>query len=106
MAVMSQGFSRAAEFVDKAKRDALKRFRGSAALSKQPAFDQLGEVYDDCRQSGWDGEDAQAIEQDTLRTAWLFIEALPRGYPLPVITGEPDGHINLEWYRQPRRILS
>ncbi len=41
-----------------------------------------------------------------MRHVYEFIEALPHGYPLPVITGELDGHINLEWYRQPRRILS
>ena len=106
MGTMPQGFSQAAEFLDKVRRRALERFRESAAFSKQPAYDQLGEVYDACPQPDWDAEGAEPVEQDTLRNAYLFIEALPYGYPLPTITGEPDGQINLEWYRQQRRILS
>jgi hypothetical protein len=106
MGAIPQGFSQAARFVDNAKREALRRFRESAAFSKQTAFDQLGEVYDACRRPDWDGDGAEPVEQDTLRNAYLFIEALPYGYPLPSITAEPDGHINLEWYRNPRRILS
>jgi hypothetical protein len=103
---MPQGFSQAAEFLDNLKRQALKRFGESAAFSKQPAYDQLGEVYEAYRQPNWDGEGAEPIEQDALRNAYEFIEALPQGYPLPDITPEPDGHLDLEWYREPRRILS
>jgi hypothetical protein len=106
MATTSQGISQAAEFLDNVKREALRRFRESASFSKQAAYDQLGEVYDACHQPDWDAEGAEAIDQDTLRNVYLFIEALPHGYPLPSITAEPDGHINLEWCRQPRRILS
>jgi hypothetical protein len=100
------GFSPAADFLANTQREALKRFRQSATFSKQSAYDQLGEVYHACRQANWDGESADAIEQDALRNAYLFIEALPDGYPLPNISAEPDGHLDLEWYRQPRRILS
>lgn len=106
MGTFPQGFSRAADFLANTQREALKRFRQSTTFSKQSAYDQLGEVYDPCRQANWDGEGADAIEQDTLRNAYLFIEALPDGYPLPDITAEPDGHLDLEWYRHPRRILS
>lgn len=78
----------------------------SMAFSKQVAFDQLAEVHDACRQPNWDGEGAAAVDQDTLRNARLFIEALPLGFAVPTISAEPDGHIDLEWYREPRRILS
>jgi hypothetical protein len=106
MVSSAPGFSLAAEFLDNAKRKALRRFRDSATYSKQTAYHQLGAVYDACQQPGWDGEGSEAVEQDTLRNSYVFIEALPDAYPLPAITAEPDGHINLEWYRQPRRILS
>jgi hypothetical protein len=103
---MVQGFSPAADFLASMKREALARFRQSATFSKQPAYDQLGELYDACHEPNWDGEDADPIEQDTLRNAYQFIQALPDRYPLPEITAEPDGHLDLEWYRHPRRILS
>jgi hypothetical protein len=107
MATAPLGFSPTAQFLDTERRKALRRFRDSATFSKQAEYEQLGEVYDACRQLDWDGEGAEAIEQDTLRNAYMFIEALPDGYPLPTtISGEPDGHINLEWYRHRRRILS
>lgn len=28
------------------------------------------------------------------------------GFPQPEVSAEPDGHINLEWYRKPRRVVS
>ena len=31
---------------------------------------------------------------------------LPLGFPQPEVSGEPDGHINFEWYRSPRRVVS
>jgi hypothetical protein len=73
---------------------------------RQAAYDQLGGVADACRQPNWDGSGADPVEQGTIRNAHAFIEALPDAYPFPDITAEPDGHINLEWCRQPRRILS
>ncbi len=104
--IISQGFSPAAQFLDNTKREVLNRFREAMTFSKQTAYDQLGEVFEECRYPNWDNEDADAIEQDTLRDAYLLIEALPDGYPVPDITAEPDGHLDLEWFRQPRRILS
>ncbi len=100
MRSVAPGFSQAAEFLDKAKHKALKRFRESAAFARQAAYDELAEVYNVCRQPNGDAEGAEAIAQDTLRNAYLFIEALPYGFPLPRISAEPDGHMNLEWYRQ------
>jgi hypothetical protein len=106
MGAILLGFSPAAGFLDKTRREELKRFRQSTTFSKQSAYDQLGEAFDACREANWDGEGADAIDQEVVRNAYAFIEALPDGYPLPDITPEPDGHLDLEWYRHPRRILS
>ncbi len=100
------GFSAAAHFLQEAEQDANNPILESVTFSKQPAYDQLGEVWEECRARDWDGEGASAIDQDTLRNAYVFIEALPPRCRLPEITAEPDGHLNLEWYRHPRRILS
>lgn len=35
-----------------------------------------------------------------------FVESLPVAYRTPTISGEPDGHISLEWYVHPRRIFT
>jgi hypothetical protein len=54
----------------------------------------------------WDGCEASAVSQDTLRNAYSFLESLPIGFPAPSIGAEPDGHLTLEWHRSGRRTLS
>lgn len=53
-----------------------------------------------------DGVGANLVEDETYQTAYCLIEALPDGFPSPTITAEPDGHLSLEWYRHPRKILT
>jgi hypothetical protein len=106
MLAMPQGFSPAAKFLNETRRQALKRFREPAAFSKQPAFDELAEVWNECRMANWDAHGAEPVETDTLRNAYCFIEALPFGYPLPSVGAEPDGHVTLEWYRATNWLLS
>jgi hypothetical protein len=77
-----------------------------AAFAKQAAYDQLAKVSQECGSANWDSEGADAVEQNTVQNAYLFLKALPPGYPLPDISAEPDGHLNLEWYRGTRCILS
>jgi hypothetical protein len=74
--------------------------------SKQAAYDELDEVFDACRNPHWDAHGAEAVNQETLRNARQFIEALPLGYSLPSVGAEPDGHLTLEWYRATNRLLS
>lgn len=77
-----------------------------ATSSKQPAYDELEEVYRQCRDGNWDAHGAEAVEAETLRNARRFIEALPPGYPLPSAGAEPDGQITLEWYRVTNWLLT
>jgi len=74
--------------------------------SKQAAFDELNEVFEECREPDWDAHGAEAVKPETLRNAGRFIDALPPGYPLPSVGAAPDGHITLEWYRATNRLLS
>lgn len=104
--VLQNGVSDAARALENANRANYDHLSESATFSKQPAYDELGEVWEDCRDPNWDCYDAVPVEQDTLRNAYIFIEALPLGTPLPSIGAEPDGHITLEWYRNPRWTLS
>jgi hypothetical protein len=59
-----------------------------------------------CAEAGWDGYEAEAVNRRTLRNAQAFIEALPQGIAMPTVGAEPDGHLTLEWYRDPNWVLS
>jgi hypothetical protein len=77
-----------------------------SVLGHQEAFEELADVYNDCRNPGWDGYGAAAVEQETLRMAYTIIESLPLGFPRPSISAQPDGQLTLEWYHAPTRTLS
>jgi len=105
-ATLHAGFSEAAETVDRVRDLEAKRRDETVTFSKQPLFDQLIDVFRECSQPGWEGEGAEAVEQQTLLIAKQLVESLPTSYRNPTISGEPDGHISLEWYVHPRRILT
>ena len=56
--------------------------------------------------TGRDHEEAEAISTQTHVIARRLLELLPSDTPLPVISPEPDGQINFEWYRASRRLLT
>ncbi len=100
------GFSDAARIVENARHLNYERLARSQAYSKRPAYESLWDCWQSCRQPNWDGYSAFAVEQDTYRQAYQLIEALPIGCPLPSAGAEPDGHLTLEWHRNPRWTLS
>lgn len=107
MSVISDpGFSETARFIADANRRDDQALGDSALFSKQPAYDELAEVWEECRNPNWDGYGASALDQGALQNAYRFIEALPLGVPLPAVGAEPDGDVALEWYRHPRWTLS
>ncbi len=67
---------------------------------------ELATVWEDCRFPNWDGHGAVPVVEDAVRNAFLLLTALPAGCPLPSVGVEPDGHLTLEWYRDPRWTLS
>ena len=66
----------------------------------------LHETYQRCQKSRWDGDQAEAITEETYEVARRFVEALPRDSHLPTVTAEPDGQLNFEWYHAPHRLLT
>jgi hypothetical protein len=74
--------------------------------SKQAAFDELDEVYEQCRNLRGDLHGTEAVKPQTLQHARAFIEALPPEYPLPSVGAEPDGYVTFEWYRATNWLLS
>lgn len=62
--------------------------------------DELIRVCDDCRRSG------VPMDQEVLRTAHSFLNALPPDLPAPSVGAEPDGDLTLEWRQSAQRTLS
>lgn len=93
------------QLIDQAKYQ-LQAILRNSSLGHQEALDELWEVWNDCRKTDWDGYGALPVDQDTYRAAYLLIESLPLGFPKPSLGAEPDGHLTLEWYKSPCRILS
>jgi hypothetical protein len=79
----------------------------SVTFSRQPAFEQLWDTWQECKDGNWGIDGALPIEQETYNNAYRLIEALPLTCPSPTSTGaEPDGHLTLEWHKHPRWTLS
>lgn len=104
--ICDHGQSSAAVYIEMAKRDVLQRFDSLVSSRKQVALEQLAEIQQSCRVPNWDSDGAKAIADSTVWFARALIDSLPIALPMPSISGEPDGHIDLEWYRSPNRVLS
>ena len=99
--------SDAAQYVDGEFVEGRRRLRGLHAVGIGSNLrDELGSVWEECREPNWDGYGALPVVQDTLRNAYQFLESLPTDIPAPSIGAEPDGDLSLEWHRSPRRTMS
>ena len=103
---LSLGSGPFARYVEGVRESSYRGLEQTAAYGKQSAYDELAEAFEECRAADWDGCGALPVEQDTLRNAYLFLESLPLGFPLPSVGADPSGHVSFEWYVQPRRLLS
>lgn len=75
-------------------------------LNASGVMDELCDIFDQCREPNWDGYGAAPITAEAYRYAYLLLESLPWGAPVPSVGAESDGHLTLEWHRSPRRTLS
>lgn len=104
--IIPKGNSPTAAYIDKINQDNQRYFSQTAALSNQPAIEELIITWEDCKNSNWDGYDAFPVKVETLNYTYAFIQALPLGFPLPSVGAEPDGHMTLDWYRDPHWTIS
>lgn len=104
----SHGWSDEALFVAEQMEAKREHWQESYVLGQQvrSSLNELDELFETCREPGWDGYEAQPIALPTFELTRLFLNALPIGIPGPSVGAEPDGDITLEWYRSPRRVLS
>jgi len=106
--LVSRGTSETAKFIAEQAQLGRRQLEDSFAfgLRAKRVFDELCTVYEQCQEPNWDGYGAEPISEATYRHAFKFLEALPLGTPPPSVGSEGDGHLTLEWYRNPNRVLS
>ncbi len=102
------GASETAAFIAKKAQQWRQQLQGSYALGQEAkgSINELYQVFEACRNAGWDGYGAAPVSARAFQMAYEFLEALPLGMPAPSLGAEPDGHLTLEWYRSPRWTLS
>jgi hypothetical protein len=105
--LFTRGFSEAARYVENETQEQRRRLQESNAFGIESTLrEELGEIWEQCRDPNWDGFGSLAVNNDTLRNTYVFLESLPLGTPGPSVGAEPDGSFTLEWHRSPRRTLS
>ncbi len=101
------GVSGAARFIEESTRRQWRHLQKSSAVGIERVLrDDLAEVWAECQLPDWDGHGALPVSRTALRNMRDFLEALPLGFPHPTIAADPHGHLSVEWYRSPRRVLS
>ena len=108
MTAVTQGFgvSPEAKYLQKKEREAWGEFCNSDSIGKAPLFRELAEVFEECREEGWNGYDAVPLDEGALNAAKEFLDSLPLGLPLPSLFGDPEGLVGFEWYQSRWRTLS
>jgi hypothetical protein len=105
--VVLRGFSEEAQFLDRSYLKSRRRFSEDSALAiERMISDEWATIFTECREANWDGHGAAPVTQDAFRSAYVFLESLPFGFPPPSIGAEPDGDLTLDWHRSPRHALS
>jgi hypothetical protein len=100
------GASDAALLIEQIQNQILDRFNSSFTLSRREAIESVFEAWQSTDENWKLNDDDVAVTEEVKDSTIRFIRNLPLGFPQPVVTREPDGHLNLEWYRSPRRIFS
>ena len=103
---LGYGLSDAARYLEETQDSIVSRQRRSVTFSRQEAIESVFQEWESANEAWKLAEGEQVVSVGVFETATRFIQSLPLGTPLPMVTGEPDGHINLEWYRSTRRLLS
>src|SRR5919108_2658306 len=105
--VQTRGVSDAALFSESRAEEGWRRLQESYSLGMigKGVFDQLCRTFEECRTPDWDGYGAEPVLEETYRWAYRFLEAFPLGTRVPSVGVEADGHLTLEWYRSPSRLL-
>ena len=103
---MNSGTSDAARLLERIRNAIYQRCDSSVTLSRNEATEAVFEAWQSTDKAWKLSANEICVSEEVKDTAILFIQNLPLGFPQPEVSAEPDGHINLEWYRNPRRVIS
>ena len=103
---MNFGTSDAAKLLERTRNEIFEHCDNSVTLSRHDSIEAVFEAWQSTDESWKLSADETEVSSEVKDTAMRFIQNLPLGFPQPVVSAEPDGHINLEWYRNPRRVIS
>lgn len=105
--LLTVGFSDAAETIRKVEQQIRVEQQETVTLSHgRKSADLLIDLEKECSADSWDGPGSIAVEPRTVTTAYKILSTLEWSEDCMEIIGEPDGHVNIEWYKSPRRILT
>ncbi|HEV7280231.1 MAG TPA: hypothetical protein VGN57_08465 [Pirellulaceae bacterium] len=103
----SRGISKEANQVRDALKDVQREFQSAVSLGDRGVvLGELHEVWANQCVEGWDGDTASPILLETKEIADRVIDALPSEIESPSVSGDADGYIVLEWYRNSRRLVA
>ncbi|MBI4304633.1 MAG: hypothetical protein HY665_09905 [Chloroflexi bacterium] len=66
----------------------------------------LHKAAEEASQDNWDGYGAKRISSASYEKATRFCKMLPISVPIPDVCVDPDGMVELEWYKEPRKVFS
>ena len=86
--------------------DIVKELRKSITLGrKTDVLQSLEDLFEECSEEGWDGNEASPITEDAYLEARRLIDNLPINLRMPEVVPEPSGEIGLEWSRGKDRVF-
>lgn len=106
MSTLYSGVSDTARLIDRTRAQIFARCNEAVTLSRNVAIEAVHEARQATDEDWKLKSDEVAVTEEVKDSAIRFIQNLPLGFPQPEVTREPDGHINFEWYRSPRRVFS
>jgi len=95
---MTTGFSATAQYLETSEYGIRRSNMATVTQSRRSDLESLHDAWQECAKPNWDGDGAIAVEHVCYNYAYGIIEQLPRSVKSPFITGEPDGHMSLEWH--------
>jgi len=66
----------------------------------------LDELFEETKETGWNGYGSAAVHPLTYALAVRFLESLPLSMPAPEVNADPDGEISFDWDLGRDRLLA
>ena len=104
----SSSYSVGAQTLDTSVYEAWKGLAESLAVSRtaETAIRELRRVRQEASTANWDGYGARPLDQRAYDQALRFIQALPTTTPIPDVSADPDGEVDVMWHFDPKKTFS